>query len=86
MWALTTGCQIEHAARADAHLQVSKQTGDGLPTSQVAPLVGEARTREIARMLGGEQLSDTTLAHAREMLALPAQPPGAAARPRKVRA
>ncbi|MCZ2089092.1 MAG: DNA repair protein RecN [Burkholderiales bacterium] len=74
------------AACADAHLQVSKQTGDGLPTSQVAPLVGEARTREIARMLGGEQLSDTTLAHAREMLALPAQPPGAAARPRKVRA
>jgi len=74
------------AACADAHLQVSKQTRDGLPTSQVAPLVGEARTREIARMLGGEQLSDTTLAHAREMLALPAQPPGAAARPRKVRA
>jgi DNA repair protein RecN (Recombination protein N) len=30
--------------------------------------VGEQRVAEIARMLGGERLSDTTHAHAREML------------------
>ena len=57
------------AACADAHLLVSKQAAaDGSPTSTVAPIAGEERTREVARMLGGERLSDTTLAHAREML------------------
>jgi DNA repair protein RecN (Recombination protein N) len=34
----------------------------------VQAIAGEARVTEIARMLGGERLSDTTLAHAREML------------------
>jgi DNA repair protein RecN (Recombination protein N) len=29
---------------------------------------GEERVSEIARMLGGEKISDTTRAHAREML------------------
>jgi hypothetical protein len=31
---------------------------------------GEERVSEIARMLGGEKISDTTRAHAREMLHL----------------
>jgi DNA repair protein RecN (Recombination protein N) len=31
---------------------------------------------EIARMLGGEKLSATTLAHAREMLGTPSKPVG----------
>ncbi len=75
------------AACADQHLQVSKQAaGDAAPTSQVAPISGEARTREIARMLGGERLSDATLAHAREMLAPPAAAPAAAGGTRKARA
>jgi len=34
----------------------------------VAPVEGEQRVGEIARMLGGEKMSTTTLAHAREML------------------
>jgi DNA repair protein RecN (Recombination protein N) len=34
----------------------------------VHDVVGEQRVSEIARMLGGERLSDTTHAHAREML------------------
>ncbi len=38
-------------------------------TSAVAPVAGEARVAEIARMLGGEKLSSTSLAHAQEMLA-----------------
>jgi DNA repair protein RecN (Recombination protein N) len=34
----------------------------------VGAVQGEARVAEIARMLGGEKLSSTTLAHAKEML------------------
>ena len=56
------------AACADQHLVVSKQLQQGQVSSQVTPTQGEARTHEIARMLGGEKLSATTLAHAREML------------------
>ncbi len=75
------------AACADAHLQVSKRAADnGAPISDLQALAGEARIGEIARMLGGERISDTTLAHALEMLK-PAEPTtGAAARtPRKAR-
>jgi DNA repair protein RecN (Recombination protein N) len=39
----------------------------------VRPISGEARTAEIARMLGGERLSSTSLAHAQEMLELSAK-------------
>jgi len=56
------------AACADQHLVVSKQITDGQIASRVQPTSGEARIHEIARMLGGEKLSATTLAHAREML------------------
>ena len=59
------------AACADQHLVVSKQLTDGQIGSRVAPTTGEERTHEIARMLGGEKLSATTLAHAREMLGTP---------------
>jgi DNA repair protein RecN (Recombination protein N) len=57
------------AAFASQHLVVAKRTEDHRPSSTVAPVSGEARVREIARMLGGEHLSGTTLAHAQEMLA-----------------
>ncbi len=56
------------AACADHHLQVSKQLQDGTTASQVQAVTGEQRVAEIARMLGGERLSGTTLAHARELL------------------
>jgi len=36
--------------------------------SSVLAVQGEQRVAEVARMLGGERLSGTTLAHAREML------------------
>lgn len=58
------------AACADHHLVVSKQTQDQRTLSTVAPVTGPARVTEIARMLGGEKLSATTLAHAQEMLQL----------------
>jgi DNA repair protein RecN (Recombination protein N) len=56
------------AACADEHLVVSKQSGKGGTTSTVVPVHGEQRVAEVARMLGGERLSGTTLAHAKEML------------------
>ena len=56
------------AACADQHLVVAKRTDHGTTLSTVNHVNGEQRVTEIARMLGGERLLGTTLAHAREML------------------
>ncbi len=65
------------AACADHHLLVSKAAAGGRVSSQVRDVTGEERVSEIARMLGGEKLSATTLAHAREMLGdAPLKPQG----------
>ena len=58
------------AACADQHLLVSKTSHAGLTSSDVQPVAGTARVAEIARMLGGERISTTSLAHAQEMLDL----------------
>jgi DNA repair protein RecN (Recombination protein N) len=57
------------AACADHHFVVSKQLRGGLTVSAVSAVSGEVRVAEVARMLGGERLSNTSLAHAQEMLA-----------------
>jgi DNA repair protein RecN (Recombination protein N) len=56
------------AACADHHMLVSKKLQGKTTLSTVAAVLGEMRVGEIARMLGGEKLSSTTLAHAKEML------------------
>jgi DNA repair protein RecN (Recombination protein N) len=56
------------AACADHHLVVAKHSDAAGPSSAVAAVHGEQRVAEVARMLGGERLSGTTLAHAKEML------------------
>ena len=56
------------AACADHHLVVSKTRQGAATLSTVSAVQGELRVGEIARMLGGEKLSNTTLAHAKEML------------------
>jgi DNA repair protein RecN (Recombination protein N) len=56
------------AACADHHLVVAKRADAQGTSSSVAPVTGEQRVAEVARMLGGERLSGTTLAHAKEML------------------
>jgi DNA repair protein RecN (Recombination protein N) len=56
------------AACADRHFVVAKALRGGVTSSDVQPVSGEARVAEIARMLGGERLSSTSLAHAQEML------------------
>jgi DNA repair protein RecN (Recombination protein N) len=63
------------AACADHHLLVSKAASKGQVSSQVRSVNAEERVSEIARMLGGEKLSATTLAHAREMLGTPPPKP-----------
>jgi DNA repair protein RecN (Recombination protein N) len=58
------------AARGDQHLLVSKVQGaDGRPVCRIAQLDRKGRIDEVARMLGGVQITDTTRKHAREMLA-----------------
>jgi len=56
------------ASCADHHLVVAKQLAANATLSSVSMVRGEQRVAEIARMLGGEKLSSTTLAHAKEML------------------
>lgn len=55
------------AAQGHQHLYVAKH--DGQPVQvDIDGLDAEERTREIARMLGGIEITDQSLAHAREML------------------
>lgn len=56
------------AVFADQHFQVSKQREAHRSVSRVHPLDTEDRVREVARMLGGKNARETSLAHAREML------------------
>lgn len=57
------------AACADHHYVVSKALqADGRTTSSVLPVLGESRVAEVARMMGGERLAGTSLAHAQAML------------------
>ena len=56
------------AACADHHLVVSKHQTGAHTSSKVTRTENEPRVAEIARMLGGERTSATSLAHAREML------------------
>jgi len=55
------------AAKSDAHYYVTKDVREGKTFTQVRRLDGAERVNEVARMLGGE--TDTSKAHAREMLA-----------------
>ena len=57
------------AACADRHFLVSTEAKGASTRSAVEEVSGETRVAEIARMLGGQQLSSTSLAHAEEMLA-----------------
>ena len=56
------------AACADGHFVVSKALRGTQTVSAVQAVTGEARVAEIARMLGGERLSSTSLAHAQALL------------------
>jgi DNA repair protein RecN (Recombination protein N) len=62
--------QPQVAAQAQNHLQVSKISGDEQTFTNIRPLNKKQRTEEIARMLGGVEITQHTLDHAQEMLAM----------------
>ena len=59
------------AAQANWQWSISKETRKGMTLSSVTSLDDAGRIGEIARMLGGEKITDTTRRHAAEMLGLP---------------
>jgi DNA repair protein RecN (Recombination protein N) len=56
------------AAQGNHHLKVSKSQAGDKTLSQVMPLGRPERVEEVARMLGGATITDTTRRHARELL------------------
>ena len=56
------------AAFADHHYRVEKRVEAGRTATQVLLLSGNERVAEMARMLGGVKITETTLEHAREMI------------------
>jgi DNA repair protein RecN (Recombination protein N) len=57
------------AVFADRHFRVEKAASRGRVRAEIVQLGTEARVEEIARMAGGEAISEATRAHARELLA-----------------
>ena len=58
------------AAQADWQWSIAKETVKGTTLSRVNVLDAKARIEEIARMLGGVKVTDTTRKHAKEMLSI----------------
>ncbi|OGL43391.1 MAG: DNA repair protein RecN [Candidatus Schekmanbacteria bacterium GWA2_38_11] len=56
------------AGFADAHFKVSKNVIDGRTVAKVEELDSSGRVEEIAKMLGGEKITEISRRHAREML------------------
>ena len=56
------------AALANTHLLISKEERGGRTFTMVTPLELEGRKRELARIIGGAQITETTLKSAEEML------------------
>jgi len=56
------------AAAANVHLLIQKSEIDGRTFTRVTPLDREGRKREIARIIGGAEITETTLKSAEEML------------------
>ena len=57
------------AAFADQHLAVEKREKDGRTQTRIRVLDDRARTHEVARMLSGAKVTDTSLQHASQMIA-----------------
>jgi DNA repair protein RecN (Recombination protein N) len=58
------------ASQANQHFQVAKNSSaGGRTTSRIDVLDNKARVEEVARMLGGLEITATTRKHARELLA-----------------
>jgi DNA repair protein RecN (Recombination protein N) len=62
--------QPQVASQGHQHLYVSKKSGRNNTHTQVSIIRDETRVNEIARMLGGVDITQRTLDHAKEMLEL----------------
>ncbi len=60
--------QPQVASKADHHLQVNKTLSKAASNTEITLLLGDYRIQEVARMLGGIEITRSTLAHAKEML------------------
>ena len=58
------------AALANTHLLIAKSERDGRTYTSVTPLDIEGRKRELARIIGGTNITETTLKSAEEMLCI----------------
>lgn len=56
------------AAKGDSHFKVYKETKDNLTVTQMKRLGEQERIVEIAQMLGGKQVTDSAVAHAKQLL------------------
>ncbi|UJF31246.1 DNA repair protein RecN [Paenibacillus hexagrammi] len=77
MSVLSRSCQVfsithlpQVACMADVHFEIRKEVDQGRTFTRVTDLSEAGRTEELARMLGGVEVTDTTLHHAQEMIAL----------------
>ena len=56
------------AAQGDVHLYISKSVRDGKTYTMIKPLLSDDRAYEVARIMGGIEITDLQLQSAREML------------------
>ena len=75
LWAVSKGRQVlcvthlpQIAAMADNHYLIRKEERGGRTYTDVLPLDLEGRKQELARMHGGDNITETTLASAEEQL------------------
>lgn len=69
------------ASGADTHILVEKSTARSRTTTRARQLAPKERVREIARMLAGEEVTQTAIRHAEEMIRLVSTPPSDQADP-----
>ncbi|MFB5759536.1 DNA repair protein RecN [Paenibacillus medicaginis] len=77
LYRLSSVCQVfsithlpQVACMADSQYLIEKSVQDGRTMTQVEELTDEGRVKELARMLGGVEITQKTLHHAQEMLNL----------------
>ncbi|MCB1672618.1 MAG: DNA repair protein RecN [Gammaproteobacteria bacterium] len=63
--------QAQVASQGQHHLVVSKETRDKSTRTTITRLNDQDRVKEIARMLGGDEVTEESLAHAEQMVASP---------------
>ncbi|MGO8794383.1 MAG: DNA repair protein RecN [Candidatus Sulfotelmatobacter sp.] len=56
------------ATFADHHYVIEKKERNGRTRTSIRPVLGEERTEEVARMLSGAKLTDTSRKHAEQMI------------------